>query len=226
MSKPASVMDLFSKKFDQPPLISADVLTRLQSGKFVSDSEFDQIFPTLYQLQSPVHWTSIAVAQQISKWLTGLNRKSIVDIGCGVGKLCLLLRILTDYEIVGIEQRSTLANIAKTIVEVNSLKNISIITMNMLELRWSEYDVYYLYNPFQEHLARSGVYVMEEDIEFDEKYYAHYTAEVSRQLELANCGKVLITFHGYGGTPPKGWRLTDSKQMDSGSLNLWIKEEV
>jgi SAM-dependent methyltransferase len=226
MLKAYNVSDLLPKKFITEPILTPGLIERLCSGEDVDDIDFDQIFPPYYQFQSPVHWSSIGVARQTADWLRSLQRRSIVDIGCGVGKLCFLLRILTDYKIVGIEQRSKLVGIANKIIKTNDFKNISIVQKNMLELEWDSYDVYYLYNPFQEHLVHEGFCSIENDIEFDQKNFAYYTSEVFRQLTWAKPGKVLITFHGYGAAVPRGWRMVANRRIEKGDLTMWIKESL
>jgi SAM-dependent methyltransferase len=223
MAKVDEVIDLFPKKFTAKPLLSVEIIEQLCLGSDIQDSEFDQIFPPYYQFQSTIHWTPIVAARQIAKWITPLGRKSFVDIGCGVGKLCLLLRILTNYRIAGIEQRPKLVGIANKILQINNFKNISIVQMNMLDLNWDKHDIYYLYNPFQEHVTDEGLCIIENDLEFDQKNYAQYTSEVFRQLSWAKPGKVLITFHGYGGSVPPSWRMVASRHIENGDLTMWIK---
>lgn len=219
------VLDIFSRKFESPPILSKKTVQDIQSGDLVNDDEFDMIFPHYYSLQSPVHWSPIAVARQIAEWINPLKQKKIIDIGCGVGKLCILLQILTQHRIYGIEQRDNLVQIANEIVNRNGLKNISIKNLNMLDLNWEEYDIYYLYNPFQEHVSDDGPCIIETNIELDKKYFVHYTAEVFRQLTWAKQGKQLITFHGFGGRMPSGWRLLSSRHIEDGDLMMWVKEK-
>jgi SAM-dependent methyltransferase len=224
MSSAYEVTDLLPKKFITEPRLTQTLVKRLRSGEDVEDMDFDQIFPPYYQFQSSVHWSSIGVARQIAAWLSSLKLRSIVDIGCGVGKLCFLLRILTEYEITGIEQRPKLVGIANKIIELNGFKHVSIVQKNMLDLDWDLFDIYYLYNPFQEHLVHEGFCSVENDIEFDPKNFAHYTSEVFRQLTWAKPGKVLITFHGYGAAVPRGWRMVESLHIENGDLTMWMKE--
>lgn len=223
MAKADEVADLFPKTFTAKPLLSAEIKEQLRLGSDIQDSEFDQIFPPYYQFQSTIHWSPIIAARQIADWIAPLGLKSFVDIGCGVGKLCLLLRILTEYKITGIEQRPKLVGIANKIIKINGFKNISVVQLNMLDLNWEEHDIYYLYNPFQEHVTHEGLCIIENDLEFDQKNYAHYTSEVFRQLSWAKTGKVLITFHGYGGSVPSSWRMVASKYIENGDLTMWIK---
>src|SRR5258708_1961026 len=108
MSRVGEIVNLLPKTFSTEPVLAPKAIEQIRSGKGIEEKEFDQIFPPYYQSQSTIHWSPISVAQQISIWIKRLNRKSVVDIGCGAGKLCLLLRILTNYEIFGIEQRPNL----------------------------------------------------------------------------------------------------------------------
>ncbi len=225
MSREAgSVLDFSTKEFESDPILTPTIVMKILEDETVQDWEFDQIFPKYYQCQSAIHWSPISVARQISEWIRPLNKRSIIDIGCGVGKLCLLLRILTQYEIFGIEQRSNLVKIANKIIEINSLKDISIIGMNMLDLDWNLHDIYYLYNPFQEHITDDGFCIIEKNLEFNKENYARYTSEVFRQLTWAKPGKVLITFHGYGCHVPQDWRNIASRNIKGGNLAMWIKE--
>lgn len=218
------VLSIFSREFDQPPVITEQMLADLRANINVNDSDFDKIFPHYYQLQSAVHWSSIQVAAQIADWIKPLKRKKFIDIGCGVGKLCILLRLLTDHEIYGIEQRRNLVKIANEIIERNNLQNLFVTEENMLDLNWADYDIYYLYNPFQEHVVGEGIGVLEGNVDFDKKHFVHYTSEVFRQLAWAAPGKCLITFHGYGGSVPRSWKMTKSRHIENGDLTMWIKE--
>ena len=164
------------------------------------------------------------MARQIADWIGLFEHKKLIDIGCGVGKLCFLLSILTKHQIYGIEQRTNLVEIANRIIDLNELSGVSIIEMNMLDLDWESFDIYYLYNPFQEHVEDDNLYIFDKDIELSSKLYAKYTSAVYRQLVWAKSGKILITFHGYGGRIPNGWTMTSTKLIKGGDLEMWIKD--
>lgn len=224
MDKFDEIITLFPNRFATDPKLSVELLDKLRLGGETYDCDFDKIFPPYYQLQSTMHWTPIFAASQIADWIKPLGLKSIVDIGCGVGKLCILLRVLTDYKILGIEQRPKLVRVANKIIEVNELKNVSIVQMNMLDLDWAAHDIYYLYNPFQEHLDNGAFGIIENDLEFDHKNFVHYTSEVFKQLCNSKRGKILITFHGYGGSVPSDWSMVASRHLENGDLTMWIKD--
>lgn len=213
-----------AKKFHSEPIILKETIDKIRSRAFLREEEFDSVFPDFYKAQSSVHWSPIKVAQRISDWINPLTKSSFVDIGCGVGKLCLLLRILTDYKIYGIEQRPQMVDIANRIIESNQFDNISISEKNMLQLNWNLYDIYFLYNPFQEHIANFRKGIIDHDLNFDAKFYTQYTCAVHRELMFADTGKILITYHGYGGSIPSSWKMMESAIIKNGLLAMWQKE--
>lgn len=223
-STKAEISQLFQKKFTDPPRLASEIIQKIKNGEAVDDREFDSIFPPYYGVVSSVHWSPIEVARQIAEWLGEKPTLRLVDIGCGVGKLCLLLRLLTHHQIHGIEQRENFVTIAREIIETNGFFDVSVKHLNMLDLEWSKFDVYYLYNPFQEHQIGSGIGVIEPNIDLDLKYFAQYTSEVFRQLSWAEKGKLLISFHGFGGRMPSSWKIRASKNIENGQLELWEKE--
>lgn len=215
-----------NRKFEKPPLISNLMRALVGSDFPVEDSLFDSLLPEYYQKVSSIHWTPIQAIRQLAEFISNCDENSkFLDIGSGCGKLCIILSLLTKMNIYGIEQRSDLFKIAEKIKTINDLQNVHFIRGNMLDLDWSGYDIYYLYNPFQEHIASFGDMRIDERIDFDQKYYVQYTSEVYRQLCWAKPGKKLITFHGYGGSIPSNWRLTQSRIIGYGNFSMWENGE-
>lgn len=95
----------------------------------------------------------------------------------------------------------------------------------MLNLVRLVYDIYYLYNPFQKHIASFGDMRIDGRINFFQKYYVQHTSEVCRQLYWAKPSKKRITFHFYGGTIPSNWRLTQSRIIDYANFSIWENDE-
>ncbi|GEM_PF-279678 len=215
--------DLLSEEFDSPPLISPNMISKIINDKDFTDLEFDSILPPLHRFLSPVQWTSLTVARKIAEWLADYKNKKFIDIGSGIGKLGLLLRILTDLEVYGIEQRSRLVQVAQKIVQVNSFDRIHFSTQNLLELNWADYDIYYLYNPFQEHVCHSDIFLIDDSIPLQKSLFSAYLNKVYEELRAAPPGKVLITFHGYGGSVPRAWTLKHSDFIENGFLSMWVK---
>lgn len=226
--------DIFSEEFEQAPRISEDFIQKLNQSFIefgtqatqnpVEDLEFDQILPPLHRLLSPVQWTSINVAQLIAKWLSSYKDKKFLDGGSGVGKLCILLRYLTDLEIHGVEQRTNLVKISQEIVATNDLHRITFEAKNIQDVCFADYDIIYLYNPFQEHVCYSDSLIIDKSIDLDKKYFHEYTAKIYEELKTVKKDSTLITFHGYGGKVPKSWTLKYNQFIEGGFLTMWIKD--
>lgn len=213
----------FSAEFETSPLISQELIQLIKwDGKSV-DSEFDKLLPPLYRSHSQVQWTSVPVARAVASWLQNFHGKRFIDIGSGVGKLCIALRFLSDLKIYGIEQRPHLVQVANEIIKTNNLQDITIWEKNLLDLNWQDYDIFYLFNPFQEHVALSPTAVIDNTIPFHRDHYLAYTAKVFEELQKMPRNKVLITFHGYGGKLPKSWALKCSHYIEGGFLSMWVK---
>jgi SAM-dependent methyltransferase len=158
--------------------------------------------------------------------MLGADAKArFMDIGSGVGKLCTLLSFLTNLEIFGLEQREDLFKISQTVAIQNSLSRVHFIHGNMLDLNWQEYDIFYLYNPFQEHTIgeSSDIGLIDRNIALDGKYYAQYISEVFRQMTWLEPGKKVIIYHGYGSAMPPSMKLVRSHYVANGHLCLWEK---
>jgi hypothetical protein len=218
------IRDCLSPEFDCTPVVPSHIVTAIRSRDSISDAVFDQYLPPRYRLPSPLHWSSVAVAREVASMIGALEPKRFIDIGSGVGKLCILLNFLTEHEIFGIEQRKDLHDVGQRIVEVNGLKKVTLVHGNMLDLHWDDFDIFYLYNPFYEHVCKTELARIDGNIELHKSFFARYTSEVFRQLTWGRRGQRLITFHGYGGSIPKGWRLTQSRVIGDGNLSLWEKE--
>ncbi len=189
-----------------------------------ADRIFDELLPTPYREISRRHWTSAEVVRQVATWLEQVPRESkIIDIGSGVGKFCVLLALRTNYRIYGIEQRASLHAISRRIRNENLLTKVDFIHGNMLDLDWDDYDILYLYNPFQEHVIDNGWTRIDQEIQFETKMFGKYTDEVFRQLAWANKGKILITYHGYGGVMPSSWQIVHTLAIGTGELCMWEK---
>lgn len=218
--------DHLSENFERPPLLPSDFIQNLTSDLPLDNIEFDQVLPPLYRFLSSAQWTSIKVAQTLSAWLKPHGRKKFIDLGSGVGKLCVLLRILTDLEIYGVEQRQHLVDISRKIAAANDLDRILFSTGNLIELNWTDYDIFYLYNPFQEHVAFSDTFLIDKNIDLSRAHFNHYSAKVLEELKKVKDGSILITFHGYGGSIPKSWSMKHSQFVEGGFLSMWVKNST
>ena len=215
--------------------MTPEVLEQALTDNSFADQLFDSWLPVKYRCVSNTQWTSARVAAQIALYVEAAEREvspasaeplKFIDIGSGVGKLCILLGMRLaqkNIRFFGIEQRKSLVKVSEQIRKVNQLTNVHFSHKNMLELSWEKFDIYYLYNPFQEHIVAAGGSQIDHEIDFDRSFYTHYITEVYRQLSWADRGKKLITFHGYGEMVPDSWTLRSSQIIEKGSLSFWEK---
>lgn len=217
-------LETLSSSFSATPTISVELIKKIQLLDEIDDTEFDDIYPPRVRAVSDIQWSSIKVAHRIAEIIGKDSKLRFIDVGSGIGKLCTLLSFLTELEIFGIEQRKDLFEISQTIAMKNSLDKVHFIHGNMLDLNWSDYDIFYFYNPFQEHICDdSDIGLIDRNIDLDRKLYVQYVSEVFRQMTWLTPGKKVITFHGYGGKMPPSMKLLDCRLIDNGHLCLWEK---
>ncbi len=216
-----SLREELSEDFEKNPLICN--IDKIRTGDLVlTDEAFDKVLPKFYQHCSAVHWTSYEVAKVIVEWVKPYHEKNFIDIGCGLGKLCFYLGIYTKLKVSGIEQRKQLVDIAKKIANSNNL-NINIIHGNILNLEWTNNDIFYFFNPFYEQVFGIDLLQIDKTINFSQENFHRYTLFVYEKLCALPAGKIIITYHGFGKAPPPTWKLIKSKFIRGGFLELWEK---
>lgn len=218
--------DLATKKFKQAPILPANFREEILADSKKSNTMFDSILPPYYKSRSTIHWTPIETTKRIAEYLSDLNddNTKFLDVGSGCGKLCIILTYLTKFHIHGIEQRKDLFTVAQKIKYANKLERVHFENINMMDFKnWDDFDVLYFFNPFQEHITDIDLMHIDDNLDFDKKYYSQYTSEVFRRLSWAKKGMKMISYHGFGGRMPDSWKLIKGDAMNDGSLCLWEK---
>jgi hypothetical protein len=83
-------------------------LAALHAGDSVSDEEFDRLLPTWARNVSGLHFTPVRVARRAAELLVARAGARVLDVGAGVGKLCIVGALTTQGSFVGVEQRGHL----------------------------------------------------------------------------------------------------------------------
>lgn len=130
-------------------------LIKLNKKKYVTDKEFDTMFPNKFRgVLSDDHWTPVHIAIETSLWLSGVSDK-ICDLGCGIGKFCLIGAVLTEAHYTGIDYRKSLITSARKITDNYKLsKKINFINQDFYNVDLSCYNGFYFYNPYLEHILK------------------------------------------------------------------------
>lgn len=204
---------------------ASDIRAAARAGT-LTDEVFDRIFAPKWRVRSAVHWTPVEAAAPAVEWLTGAGARSVLDVGAGVGKLCVLGALLTrDVNFVGVEQRPPLVLEARRVVELLGLSDrVRFLSATLEGLDPSAFDAFYFYNPFGEHLDESHVDLIDTTLPRSPTYFRRDVAIVDGWLSRARRGTRVVTLHGYGGVVPGTYRLVGERDFDGDSLDAWEQD--
>ena len=86
-------------------LSSAEIAAALRALRCPTDCTFDRLLPEALRVVSGEYWTPLRVAVRAACWLEDVGVRSVVDIGAGVGKFCVVAALASNCRFVGLEQR-------------------------------------------------------------------------------------------------------------------------
>lgn len=198
----------------------------LRVGAQVSDVDFDLIFPEWARPLSDIHWTPVDVARRAAQLLSLNSGTRVLDIGSGVGKFCLVGALTTRASFVGIEQRESLVRAAQHAAGRLDVTRAQFIHGNMKDLDWSEFDAFYLFNPFYEHVANALSCIETDGIALVPEYYQYYAKLTCEKLSTARYGTRVVLYSSFGANLPKEYRLALHEPAGSNYLELYVKEPL
>ena len=164
----------------------------------MSDRELDEaLFPPAYGgAMSTVHWTPLAVSLHVASLLAEGGCRRILDIGSGVGKFCILGALSTRATFVGVEQRASLVEVARSAAARTGASRASFVHANAIDVDFAEFDAFYLYNPFYEQIALDG-FPIDDTIEPSYERYRRYVVATTEKLREMPRGTRVVTYHGF-----------------------------
>ncbi len=187
------------------------------------ESSFDEYLPLELQPKSCVHFTPIAIARRAARLLAPRAGMRILDVGSGVGKFCIIAaHEVPDATFVGGEQRHHLVHVATRLAERWSVPNATFVHGDVFALDWSEFDGFYLFNPFAEQLFKPWQ-VIDETVESKPKAFIRQVAVAYHRLANARTGTRVVTHHGFGTPLPPGYELVRDDPPGPPSVKLWVK---
>ena len=205
---------------DQGPLIVRPNQPREKVNWFISDDQFNKVYPTVIQNLAARNWTPLGIAKKASDFLAVTSGARILDIGSGVGKFCLAAaHYHPNASFFGIEQRKSLVRYADSAKDEMGIQNARFIHGNFTQLDLKEYDHFYFYNSFYENLTNSNK--IDDSIDYSEELYNYYTRYLFYQLEQMPSDTRLVTFHSLEEEIPPDYHLV-GWEMDN-LLKYWIK---
>lgn len=168
-------------------------------------------------------FTPVDVAAYAARLLAPEAGMTVLDVGSGAGKFCITAALaVPTAEFVGIEWRPHLVDVANALARDLGATNARFIQGDALELDWSPFDSFYLFNPFGEHLY-SKDWRLDNTLELDPENYNESVCGVRHKLARAAVGTRVVTYHGFGAPPPRGYSPSREDPIGCKRLELWIK---
>ena len=191
----------------------------LRRRSLLDDAAFDQVFPSAQRFRSWLHWTPVDVALRATALLAAGRCSRVLDVGSGVGKLCLIGAATTPATWFGIERDVDMVRAANAAAADMHLEHrVQFIHGDITALDWTTFDAIYLYNPFAEIL-----YAGDDDALARRERYVADIDFVQNQLAQAAPGTRVVTYHGFGGEMPSGFENIHREAAREDELCVWLK---
>ncbi|WP_143307193.1 class I SAM-dependent methyltransferase [Chitinophaga vietnamensis] len=189
---------------------------------YANDASFDWLYAEHLQRLSKQHWTPMEIARKSAHFLAGGQGKRILDIGSGIGKFCLIGAYYhPEAQFFGVEQRPDLHQAAISAKSATGVSNAYFKQGDFAHLHFPDYDHFYFYNAFFEHIATEGH--IDQQPTFSATLYHHYSRRLFQALDSKPGGTRLVTFHSLEDEVPPSYQLVDAS-VDF-LLKMWIKRE-
>ena len=205
----------------------ADRLDRLRralrDGARVHDRDFDAVYPLDIRSASSTFWTPVQIAQRAAELLVRDAASSVLDVGAGAGKLCIVGALRTEATFTGIEHRPHLVTIARNAAErLDVSRKTRFLHGELREVERGRFDAFYFYNPFSENLYGPRDH-LDDTVELSRARFCRDVDAAYRALERAPAGTRVVTYHGFGCALPPCYRNELREGAGTNVLELWIR---
>jgi SAM-dependent methyltransferase len=183
------------------------------------DAAFDQVFPPSQRFRSWMHWTPVPVALRATALLAPGRGRRVLDVGSGVGKLCLIGAATTTSTWCGIERDAEMVRAAKlAAMRMHVEHRTRFVHGDITSIDWMAFDAFYLFNPFGDF----KYHLFDDALARRERYVANVEF-VQIQLAHVAPGTRVVTYHGFGGNMPPGFDRVHREPAHEGELCVWVK---
>lgn len=197
------------------------VIEALRTGRRLRDATFDGVYPQDVRRVSARFWTPVEVARTAARWLASQRVRSVLDVGSGAGKFCIIASLSMRQRVTGLEQRSNLLEAARAAsAAYGASTTFEPGTLETLDP--SAFDAFYLFNPFGENLYPSEEQ-FDDSAELSSLRYSHDLSIFEHWLDHAAVGTCVVTYHGFGGRVPDTYELVRALPKGSDYLRMWKK---
>ena len=200
-------------------VISAKAAVEDNSNFVIDDLAFNARYPMRMRELAEKQWTPLAVAKKAAKFLANTPETKILDIGSGCGKFILIGAECTEAIFTGVEYREDLVKLSADLAYGYNLENAKFIQSNIMDIEFSNYNAFYFYNSFQEHIDEKAV--IDLSVKVSAELFDKYTKYVFEQLSETPIGTRYATYHSYLKEIPPSFELQSSHY--GGLLKFFIK---
>ena len=203
---------------------AAQVAALIRDGRVLREARFDRFLPPELRRVSSEHWTPLAVAARVAHWIECRGIRKVIDLGSGVGKLCVATALGTSRcQFVGIEQRPSLVRIARALAtDFGVAERVQFIEGDLSRMDIPAADGYYVYNPFAENVCDPQSRV-DQEVELSLERFDRDMATVQTLLMRAPVGTYLIKYNKYGALVPTCYDAVLVDRSMPELLCLWEK---
>ena len=196
------------------------IFKNIHSNIEIDDTDFNLIYPNKIKKIADIHFTPIQVSKTAAQYLADREGVKILDVGSGAGKFCMIGSACTDGHFIGVEQRKGLCTVAKRIKRKYNLTNVEFINANITDIPFKEFDAFYFFNSFYEHISVFANKI-DDEIALDRKLYSFYSAYVKEQLDSMPIGTKLVTYFSFLKEIPDSYKVKFTKFDEK--LKMWEK---
>ncbi len=194
---------------------------RLERAELIADRAFDTIYPDDVRRASSVHWTPVEVAMRIMELLELERNATLLDIGAGVGKFCIVARAVARHvHVRGVEHRPRFVEIANRAAATVGV-DVDVRLGGLRDVDPKSVDALYLFNPFAENLA-DWPDQLDASVELGRDRYRRDVRAMEQLLARARNGTRLVTYCGWGGVVPDDYHLI-RRESCAGRIEIWRK---
>jgi SAM-dependent methyltransferase len=183
----------------------------------------EDYLPTDLRALAARHFTPPVLARRIAAMLAPSPGTVVLDVGAGPGLFCVAAALAAGWaQFVGVEWRPRLVEVATTLARELQVSNLRFVHGNAFDVDWSQFDAFYLFNPFAEHVMPPEL-VIDHNVPLHPSLYEYYVEGVRDRLAALPLGTRVVTYNGFGGELPRTYVLASSEPYGSDSVELWIR---
>jgi hypothetical protein len=184
-----------------------------------ADEQLNALVPRDLRHLSGTHWTPVEIAVRAVTLLCPAPSTTVLDVGAGVGKLCVIGALSSWGIWCGVERQMPLVEASTRLARTLGVTaRTSFLHGDALSIDWEAFDAIYLYNPFA--LAPFPTDPACHALDFRVQ-----VARVQDRLAALRDGVRVVTLHGFGGVMPATYQLVYQERFAVAGLDLalWVQ---